>query len=79
MKAWVSLAFVAIFPSVCAILLWNSAIARIGPSRAGFYMYLTPVYAAIFAIPLLGEAIGIFHIVGAILIIIGVTMSSQKT
>lgn len=77
-KAWVSLAFVAIFPSVCAILLWNSAIARIGPSRAGFYMYLTPVYAAIFAIPLLGETIGIFHIVGAILIIIGVTMSSRK-
>ena len=77
-KAWLSLAFVAIFPSVCAILLWNSAIARIGPSRAGFYMYLTPVYAAIFAIPLLGETIGIFHIVGAILIIIGVTMSSRK-
>jgi len=77
-KAWVSLVFVAIFPSVCAILLWNSAIARIGPSRAGFYMYLTPVYAAIFAIPLLGETIGIFHIAGAILIIIGVTLSSRK-
>ena len=41
-------------------------------------MYLTPVYAAIFAIPLLGETIGVFHIVGAILIIIGVTMSSRK-
>ena len=77
-KAWISLAFVAIFPSVCAILLWNSAIARIGPSRAGFYMYLTPVYAAIFAIPLLGETIGIFHIVGAVMIIIGVTVSSRK-
>ena len=77
-KAVVSLGFVAIFPSVCAILLWNSAIARIGPSRAGFYMYLTPVYAAIFAIPLLGESVGIFHLVGAVLIIIGVTLSSRK-
>ena len=77
-KALVSLVFVAIFPSVCAILLWNSAIARLGPSRAGFYMYLVPVYAAIFAIPLLGESIGVFHIVGAILIIIGVTISSRK-
>jgi drug/metabolite transporter (DMT)-like permease len=77
-KAVVSLLFVAIFPSVCAILLWNSAIARIGPTRAGFYMYLTPVYAAIFAIPLLGESIGIYHIVGAVLIVVGVTLSSRK-
>jgi drug/metabolite transporter (DMT)-like permease len=78
-KTFVSLAFVAIFPSVVAILLWNSAIGRIGPSRAGVYMYLTPVYAAIFAIPLLGESIGVYHVVGGVLIIIGVTLSSRKT
>jgi drug/metabolite transporter (DMT)-like permease len=77
-KTFVSLAYVAIFPSVVAILLWNSAIGRIGPSRAGFYMYLTPVYATIFAIPLLGESIGMYHIVGAVLIVIGVTLSSRK-
>ena len=77
-KTIVSLLFVAIFPSVVAILLWNSAISRIGPSRAGFYMYLTPVYAAIFAIPLLGESIGVYHVVGAVLIVIGVTLSSRK-
>jgi len=77
-KTLISLGFVAIFPSVVAILLWNSAISRIGPSRAGFYMYLTPVYAAVFAIPLLGETIGIYHIVGAVLIVIGVTLSSRK-
>ena len=78
-KTFVSLAFVAIFPSVVAILLWNSAIGRIGPSRAGVYMYLTPVYAAIFAIPLLGESIGVYHVVGGVLIITGVTLSSRKT
>ncbi len=77
-KTIVSLGFVAIFPSVVAILLWNSAISRIGPSRAGFYMYLTPVYAAIFAIPLLGETISIFHIIGGAVIIAGVTLSSRK-
>lgn len=77
-KTMVSLGFVAIFPSVVAILLWNTAIGRIGPSRAGFYMYLTPVYAAIFAIPLLGESIGVYHVVGAVLIVIGVTLSSRK-
>ena len=77
-KALVSLVFVAIFPSVFAILLWNFAIDRIGPSRAGIYMYLVPVYAAIFAVPFLGESIGVYHIVGAVLIIIGVTLSGRQ-
>ena len=77
-KTFVSLAFVAIFPSVVAILIWNSAIGRIGPSRSAFYMYLTPVFAAIFAIPLLGESIGVYHIIGAVLIVIGVTLASRK-
>lgn len=77
-KATVSLVFVAIFPSICAIFLWNHAIARIGPNRAGFYMYLTPVFAALFAVPFLGETIGIFHVVGATLIVAGVSLSNRK-
>lgn len=76
--ALVSLAFVAIFPSVVAILFWNHAIARLGPSRAGFYLYLTPVFAAAFAIPLLGETVGSYHIIGAALIVAGVTVSTRK-
>jgi drug/metabolite transporter (DMT)-like permease len=77
--AYVSLAFVAIFPSVIAIMCWNAAIARVGPPRAGYYMYLTPVAAAIFGIPLLGETVSLFHIVGGAVIIAGVTLSSLKS
>lgn len=76
--ALVSLAFVALFPSVVAILFWNFAISRLGPSRAGFYLYLTPVFAAAFAIPLLGESLGSYHIIGAALIVAGVTVSTRK-
>lgn len=77
-KTFVTLGFVAVFPSVVAILIWNIAIGRIGPSRSAFYMYLTPVFAAVFAIPLLGESIGVYHVVGAGLIVIGVTLASRK-
>ena len=75
---FVSLAFVAVFPSIVAIMCWNNAIARLGAPRAGYYMYLTPVFAAIFGIPLLGETISAFHIVGGAVIIAGVTLSSRK-
>ena len=61
-----------------AILIWNNAIGRIGPSKSTFYMYLIPVFTAILAIPLLGESIDVYHIVGAILIVIGVTLASRK-
>lgn len=77
-KSAVSLTFLAIFPSVVAILIWNSAIGRIGPSRSTFYMYTIPVFTAILAIPLLGESIGVYHIVGAVLIVVGVTLAVRK-
>lgn len=74
----VSLLFVAIFPSVVAIMCWNFAIARLGASRAGFYLYLTPVFAAAFGIPLLGETVGWYHIIGGAVIVAGVTVSTRK-
>ena len=77
--AIVSLVFVAIFPSVVAIICWNNAIARLGPNRAGFYMYLVPAFAAAFAIPFLGETVGLFHLVGTALIVLGVTLSTRKS
>ncbi len=76
--AIVSLLFVAVFPSVVAIIFWNTAIARLGPNRAGFYMYLVPAFAAALAIPLLGETVGIYHFVGTALIVLGVTLSTRK-
>lgn len=77
-RAIVSLVFVAFFPSVVAILGWNIAIARLGPSRAGFYMYLVPVFAAAIGVPFLGETLSTFHLIGAALIVGGVTVSSHK-
>lgn len=77
-KSLVSLAFLAVFPSVVAILIWNRAIARLGPARSTFYMYLIPVFTVVLAIPLLGESIDVYHIVGAALIVAGVTAASRK-
>ena len=77
-KSLVSLAFLAVFPSVVAILIWNSAISRIGPSRSTLYMYLIPVFTAVLAIPLLGESIDVYHIAGAALIVAGVTLASRR-
>ena len=78
LTAVASLTFVAIFPSVVAVIGWNNAIARLGPNRAGFYMYLVPAFATAFAIPLLGETVGLFHLIGLALIVTGVTLAARK-
>ena len=78
-RATVSLVFVAFFPSVVAILGWNLAIARLGPARAGFYMYLVPVFSAAISVPFLGETLSGFHLIGAALIVGGVTVSSRRS
>ncbi len=76
--AVLSLLFVAIFPSVVGVICWNTAIFRIGLNRSGFYMYLVPAFAALFAIPLLGERVGSYHLLGFALIVAGVTLSARK-
>ncbi len=73
-----SLAFVAIFPSVIAVMGWNHAIRTLGAPRTGFYMYLVPVIAVVVAVPLLGEGIGIYHLIGGALIAAGVSVSTRR-
>lgn len=72
------LLFVAVFPSVVAITCWNYGIASLGVNRAGFYMYLVPVFAAVLAAATLGERIEGYHLVGGALIVAGVALCTRK-
>lgn len=39
---------------------------------------MMPVFTAVFAIPLLGESIDVYHVVGAVLIVVGVTLAGRN-
>lgn len=71
------LVFVALFPSVVAIFCWNRAIDCFGPGKAGMYMNLVPVFAAALAVPFLGETLELFHVIGGLLIVGGVMLSTR--
>ncbi|WP_169818534.1 DMT family transporter [Domibacillus iocasae] len=75
---WIALLYLGIFPSIFSFLLWNRAIALIGPSRSSIFMNLTPVFAALIAFFVLGEVITVPQILGGILVFIGVFYSSIK-
>lgn len=72
------LAFVAVFPSIGAIFFWNYGIERLGPSRAGIYMFLMPIFGAALAYVILGEILAWYHVVGTGLIVSGVMITSRR-
>ena len=74
-----SIFYVALFPTLVAIMFFNYGIEKIGASMASAYHYLTPVITAVLAYLFLGEALAWFHVVGTVAIIVGVYLSSSKT
>jgi drug/metabolite transporter (DMT)-like permease len=69
--------YVGLFPSVLAYLFWNHGVAAVGPSQAGMFMYLIPVFAALMASIFLGERLYGHHAVGAALILSGLYLSTR--
>ena len=54
--------------TVLGTLMWNRGNQLIGPSRAGMFINLIPVFAAIMAIVFLDESLHLYHVICAVLI-----------
>lgn len=72
------LLFLAVVPSLGAYYVYGRLISRAGPATAGLSMFLVPVYAALLAWPLLGEAPRLFHAYGFVMILSGVKLASLR-
>jgi drug/metabolite transporter (DMT)-like permease len=66
--------YVAIFPSLIAYILFNRTVGLIGAAHAGQLINMTPLFGAGLAILLLGEKVGMFHLVGMGLIVAGIAL-----
>lgn len=68
--------FNAVFASILALFWWNHAVEELGPSRAGLFIHLIPVYTVLLAIWFLDEDLHWFQIVGIGLIAIGIVLTT---
>jgi drug/metabolite transporter (DMT)-like permease len=66
--------YIAIFPSVVAYLLFNGAVAKIGPAAAGQAISLQPLIGAGLAALLLGETLRSYHWLGMVLVLLGLAV-----
>lgn len=71
------LAYVAIGPSLIAYRCWGLGVAEAGPAVAGFFVNLTPVFAAVISAALLGLAPAWYHGAAFALIAAGFLVSSR--
>lgn len=69
--------FVVLFPGIGAYIFWIRAIKLVGPSKAGVFLHLMPVFSSLMAIFLIGEKFANFHIFGALFILTGIFVSSK--
>lgn len=70
--------YAAVFPSILAYLFWNRGVALAGPTVAGLFICLGPVFTALLAVPLLGETLAWFHLAGFLLITGGLIQSQRS-
>jgi drug/metabolite transporter (DMT)-like permease len=79
--SWQSVALVlasALLPGAAAYGAYSLMQRVLGAARVGMVLYLGPLYAALAAWLLLGETIEAFHLVGAVMILPGVWLSSRR-
>ena len=78
-KAFIlTLSYVVLFPGLASFFFWIKGISIIGANRAGVFLHLMPVFGAIMAIFFFDEKFMIYHFLGAIFIIAGITLSNKK-
>ena len=73
-----TLIFLALFPSIGSYYCWAGAVSVIGANRAGISLSLIPLFSSIMAIVIYDEIFQFFHLIGAILIILGLFLSNKE-
>jgi drug/metabolite transporter (DMT)-like permease len=72
------LIYLALFPSIGSYYCWAGAVSIIGANRAGIFLSLIPLFSTILAIIFFNEKFYFFHLIGSVLIVIGLFLSNKK-
>jgi drug/metabolite transporter (DMT)-like permease len=77
LRGWLIILYVAVLPGFVAQLLFMRGVELIGPGRAGLWVNLVPVWAAILGPLILGEAFAWYHAVALLLVLGGIAIAES--
>ena len=69
--------YVGVCGTAGAYVLWNYGIRRVGAAGGSLFLYLIPVFGAIFAVTILSEEIALYHLAGTALIVTGILVANR--
>jgi len=72
------LLYVVTCPALLAYICWQQAVARTGTELPMFFQNLTPIFAALLSVALLGEHPEGYHVVALALIVLGILLANRK-
>ncbi len=72
-----ALGYVSLFAGVLAYIAWNRGVGMVGPSKAGLFLHLLPVYGTLLAALILGEVLRTYHFAGFGLILTGLLLTTR--
>jgi len=72
-----TLTYVVLFPGLASFIFWIKGISIIGSNRSGIFLHLMPIFSTILAILIFNEKFMIYHLMGSILIILGIILSTK--
>ena len=75
---WKIIIYIAIIPSFISQILFMKGVKIIGPSSAGLYTNLVPIFAALTAIVILKETFTLYHLSAIILVFAGIGIFEYK-
>lgn len=75
--AWSGLVYSALLSLVAAYVLWNRGVAKLGAARTVVYNTIVPLVATVIAMIGLHERPGLVHVVGGLLILVGVLLTGR--
>jgi drug/metabolite transporter (DMT)-like permease len=75
---WAAILYTALGPILAGFLLWAWALRHRGMTRTAPFGYLEPIFAASLALAVLGEAIALRQVIGAVLVLAGVVLAAGR-
>ena len=66
------------FRRFLAQLFFIRGVEMIGPERAGIFVNLVPVFAALLAVMILGEAFQMFHALALMMVLFGIWLAERN-
>ncbi len=78
-RSMIALIYMGVIASALSFVWWYEGIKKIGASQAAIFQNFIPVFSALFSVMILGEKFRMYHLLGAVLVILGVIISNQRS